>query len=173
MARNKYNKTILYLLLITFTISFFGSIKISKAWQEASIPLDQPLNVKIPDCRGGITLDIQYEVLSGPGGIDAYLVEGIIDFITDEPSSYLIYEDDSLGDHWVYEVPSDNDYSVQFFNDYGSTITLRYQIEKQSIWDIIAIIGISVSIGMLAIVVLILVRRKQKRKALESIKPES
>ena len=173
MARNKYNKYVLYLLLITFTFSFFGNVKMSKAWQERSIPGGQVFFINLPDCRGGITLDVQYEVLSGPGGINAYLVEGTYDYILDEPTSYLIYEEDSLGDHWAYKVPSDNDYCVQFFNDYGGDITLRYQIEKQSIWDLVAIIGISVSIGLLAIVVLILVRRKKKRRAVESIKTES
>jgi hypothetical protein len=173
MARNQYNKKILYLLLITFTISFFGNAKISEAWQERTIPGSQVFFINVPDCEGGITLDIQYEVLSGPGGIDAYLVEGIYGYVMAKPTSYLLFKDDSMSDHWAYEVPADNNYCVQFFNDYGGPITLRYQIEKKSIWDIIAIIGISVSVGLLATVVFLLIRRKKKRKALESITPES
>lgn len=172
MARNRYKK-ILYLLLITFAISFLGTVKISKAWVERSIPGGQGLFINIPDCRGGVTLDVQYEVLSGPGGIEAYLVEGTHYYINTTPSSYLKYDNDSLGNHWVYEVPSDNDYCVQFFNDYGTTIVLRYQIETKSIWDIIVIVGTSVSIGALVFVILLLIKRRKKRKALESIKPES
>lgn len=176
MARNKFNKTILYLLLITFTLSFFGNVKISKAWDQKDIPGGQVLVINIPNCRGGITLDIQYQVLSGPGGIDAYLVTGTHLIIMGKPSSYLLYEDNSMSDHWAYEVPSDNDYCVQFFNDYVGTIVLRYQIEKKSLLDLLSIIGISVSLGGLAvgaIVALVVVRRKKKRKALKSIKPES
>ncbi|MFX1268173.1 MAG: hypothetical protein ACFFAK_09455 [Promethearchaeota archaeon] len=176
MARNKYNKTVLYLLLIIFTISFFGNLKLSKAWEQKTIPGFQVLAINIPNCRGGITLDIEYQVLSGPGGIEAYLVEGTYIIITGKPTSYLLYEHDSLGDHWTYEVPSDNDYCVQFFNDYGGDITLRYQIEKKSILDLLSIIGISVSLGGLAvggIVAFIVVRRKKKKRTLESIKKES
>ncbi|MFX1588911.1 MAG: hypothetical protein ACFFC1_12195 [Promethearchaeota archaeon] len=174
MARNRYNKKILYLLLITFTISFFGTVKISKAWEEKSIPADQVLVINIPDCRGGITLDVQYEVLSGPGGIEAYLVEGTYIIIPDKPSSYLKYDHNSLGNHWAYKVPSDNDYCVQFFNNNTmGTIVLRYNIEKKSILYLISIIGISVSLGAVGVIVtVVIVKRKKKRKALKSIKNE-
>ena len=175
MTRDKCNKRFLFLLLIIFTISFFSNIKSSKAlWQQETIEPDSAIVYNIPSCTTGMTIDIQYNVISGPGGVDAYLVIGLHSgLLITKPSVYEIYEDNSISDNWDYEVPSDNDYSVQFFNDHNENIVLRFNIQT-SRSRAFMILYISLGIAgpvITAVIVLILLMRRKKRKVIKSIEP--
>jgi hypothetical protein len=84
-----------------------------------------------------------------------------------------MYEDNSINDNWHYVVPSDNDYSVLFFNDHNEDIVLSYNIQT-SRSRAFMILFISLGIGgtaTTAIIVIILLGRRKKRKVNKSIKP--
>lgn len=176
MTIDKCNKRILILLIIIFTTSFFSNVKSSKAlfWEQETLEPNEGVVYNIPSCPTGMTIDIQYNVISGPGGVDVYLVIGLETgvWIT-KPSVYELYEDNSINDNWHYVVPSDNDYSVQIFNDHNENIVLRYNVQtsrSRAFMLLFIILGI-VGTATTAIIVLILLNRRKKRKVIKSIEP--
>ena len=176
MTVDKGNKRFLILLLIIFTMSFFSNVKSSKAlfWERETIEPNDAVVYNIPSCPTGMTIDIQYNVISGPGGVDVYLVIGLETgvWIT-KPSVHERYEDNSINGNWQYVVPSDNDYSVQFFNDHNENIVLTYNIQtsrSRAFTFLFIILGIA-GTATTAIIVIILVTRRKKRKVIKSIKP--
>jgi len=176
MTVDKGKKRFLILLLIIFTTSFFSNVKSSKAlfWERETLEHNEAVVYNIPSCPTGMTIDIQYNVISGPGGVDAYLVIGLETgvWIT-KPSVYEIYEDNSVSDNWYYEVPSNNDYYVLFINDHNEDIVLTYNIQtsrSRVFMFLFIILGIA-GTATTAIVVIILLGRRKKRKVIKSIKP--
>lgn len=177
MKRDKLNKKILFLLLVIFTITLLSNFKSSRAvWQTETIEHNRALAINMRSCTTGMIIEVQYNVKSGPGGVDAYLTEGIVQtgWGVSKPDNYLIYRDNSMSDNWTYEVPSDNDYSVQFFNDYSEDIVLRFSVQtnrtKLFLGLYISLIIAGPVIG--AIVAIIVVKRRKKKKRIKSIETE-
>jgi len=176
MTLDKGNKRFLILLLIIFTMSFFSNVKSSKAlfWERETLEPNHAIAYNIPSCTTGMTFDIQYEVISGPGGVDVYLVRELLSgFLITKPSIYELYEDNSINGNWRYEVPSDSDYSVLFINDHNEDIVLRYNIQtsrSRAFLLLFIILGIA-GTATTAIIVIILLGRRKKRKVIKSIKP--
>jgi hypothetical protein len=174
MFRDNLNKRILLLLLFIFTFSFLININSSEAspfpiWETETLEPNSAAVYNLRSCTTGMTIEVQYNVVSGPGGVDAYLVEGVhTGLIITKPSSYLRYEDNSISDSWVYEVLYDNDYCVQFFNDHNEDIRLRYLVQT-SRSKILGAIYLTLIIGGIAagaiVTILLVTRRKKKRKA--------
>ena len=169
MTKDKCNKRFLIFLLFIFTLSFFSNIKSSKAlfWQRETLEPNRAVAYNMPSCPTGMTIDIQYEVISGPGGVDVYLVIGLqTDIWITKPSVYERYEDNSINNYWQYVVPSDNDYSVLFINDHNENIVLTYNIQtsrSRAFTILFIILGIA-GTATTAIIVIILLSRRKKRK---------
>ncbi|MFX1497860.1 MAG: hypothetical protein ACFFBH_10060 [Promethearchaeota archaeon] len=176
MKAVKLNKGFLVLLSLIFIISFVTYIKDSKAaWETETIGPNSAVVFNIRGLTAGMTIEVQYNVISGSGGVDAYLVEGVhTGLLISKPSTYLIYRDNSMSDNWVYEVPANNDFCVQFFNDHNEDITVRFLVQTSLSKLLLALIISSAIAGPTvgAIVAIILVRRRKKRKASKVIKSE-
>jgi len=133
MSRNKFNRGFLFFLLLIFTLNFCVNINSSEAfpiWETETLGPNSAVVFNMRGLTAGMTIEVQYNVISGPGGVDAYLVEGAHSgLLITKPSSYIIYEDNSVSDSWVYQVSVDNDYSVQFFNDYNQDMRLRFLVQ--------------------------------------------
>lgn len=173
MKTVKLNKGILVLLFLVFIISFLSYFKDSKAaWETKTIGPNSAVAYNMLGLTAGTTIEVQYNVISGPGGVDAYLVEGRGGF--PKPSTYLIYRDNSMSDNWVYEVTVNNDYCVEFFNDHNEDVTMRFLVQTSRSKLVLALIISSAIAGPIigAIVAIILVRRRKKRKASKVIQSD-